>query len=93
MADIIPKETPTTTFIPQKSQVMKPPQKTWIGKDRMDEETWRDIRCWKKSFYSCKEPWEVSHRCMEKGKIHYIEVLFDDEDDGDDETTHLQGNG
>jgi hypothetical protein len=27
---------------------------------------------------------------MGKGKVHYIEVIFDKEDDGDDEITHLQ---
>ena len=30
---------------------------------------------------------------MGKGKVHYIEVLSDEEDDGEDETTHTQGNG
>jgi hypothetical protein len=30
---------------------------------------------------------------MGKGKVHYIEVLFDNEDDGEDETTHIQDSG
>jgi hypothetical protein len=39
MADTVPKKTSTKTFIPQKSQVSKPPQKTWTRKDKLDEET------------------------------------------------------
>ena len=32
--------------------------------------------------YSCKEPWELDHRCKGKGRVHYIEVHYDsDEDD------------
>jgi hypothetical protein len=30
---------------------------------------------------------------MGKGKVHYIEVLSDEEEDGDDETTHIQDSG
>jgi hypothetical protein len=55
MADIVTKKTLEKTFIPQKGQVTKPPQKTWTGKDRMDEETRRELRR-KKLCYSCKEP-------------------------------------
>jgi hypothetical protein len=30
---------------------------------------------------------------MGKGKVHYIELVSHEEDDGDDEITHLQDNG
>jgi hypothetical protein len=30
---------------------------------------------------------------MGKGKVHYIEVFFDEEDNDDDEITHLQDSG
>jgi hypothetical protein len=46
-------------------------QKPWTGKDRMDEDIQREIRR-KKLFFRCKEPWEPGHRCMGKGKVHYI---------------------
>lgn len=36
-------------------------------------ELYETYRC-----YDCKEPWESSHRCKGKGKVHYIEVLPDD---------------
>jgi hypothetical protein len=39
MADTIPKKTSAKTFFPQKGWVSKRPQKTWTGKDRLDEET------------------------------------------------------
>jgi hypothetical protein len=39
----------------------------------------------KKLYFSYKDPWEPGHRCMGKGKVHYIEVVSDKEDDGDDE--------
>jgi hypothetical protein len=44
MAGTTPKKTSEKTFIPQKIQVSKPPQKPWTGKDRMDEETRREMR-------------------------------------------------
>jgi hypothetical protein len=34
--------------------------------------------------YSCKEPWELDHRCRGKGKVYYIEVHYDSDDDEDD---------
>jgi hypothetical protein len=58
----------------------------------MDEETQKDLRR-KKLCFSCKEPWESGNRCMGKGKIHYIEVLSDKEDDDEDEITHIQDSG
>jgi hypothetical protein len=47
-----------------------------VGKDRLDDETRKELRR-KKLCFSCKEPWEPGHRCMGKGKVHYIEVLSD----------------
>jgi len=60
--------------------VPKPPHKTWTGKDRLDEETQRELRM-KKLCYNFKESWELGHRCMGKGKFHYIEKDDDDDDD------------
>jgi hypothetical protein len=53
----------------------------------------------KKLSFSCRDPWVPRHRCMGKGRIHYIEVESsseeEDEDigaradsDSEDETTH-----
>ena len=50
------------------------------GKGRMDEDTWRELRR-KKLCFTCKEPWKPGHKCMEKGKVHYIEVISDDEEE------------
>jgi hypothetical protein len=33
--------------------------------------------------FTCKEPWDPTHKCMGKGKAHYIEVILDDEEDED----------
>jgi hypothetical protein len=44
MAAIVPKKKPEKTCIPQKGQVSKPPQKTWKGKEKLDEETQRELR-------------------------------------------------
>lgn len=33
----------------------------------------------KKLCFTCKQPWEVGHRCIGKGKAHLIEVISDDE--------------
>jgi len=50
----------------------------------LDEETWGELRR-KNLLYSCKESWELGHWCMGKGKVHYIEVGYDEEDDDDDD--------
>jgi hypothetical protein len=52
------------------------------GKGKLDEATRRELRR-KQLCYTCKEPWEPRHRCMWKGKIHYIEVISDREDEDD----------
>jgi hypothetical protein len=57
------------------------------GKGRMDEATRRELRR-KQLCFTCKEPWEPGHKCMGKGKVHYIEVIFDDEEE--DEIGHIQ---
>ena len=31
--------------------------------------------------FTCKEPWTPDHRCLDKGKIHYVEVLSEDDDE------------
>jgi hypothetical protein len=44
MKDAVNKKVPTKSFIPQGGKETKFPQKSWTGKDRMDEETWRELR-------------------------------------------------
>jgi hypothetical protein len=57
------------------------------GKGRMDEATRRELRR-KQLCFTCKEPWEPGHKCMGKGKVHYIEVISDDEEE--EEMGHIQ---
>lgn len=54
----------------------------------LDEATRQDLRR-RKLCYTCKELWELRHSCLGKGKIHYIEVMSDDEDEHED--TELGG--
>jgi hypothetical protein len=49
----------------------------------MDEANRRELRR-KKLCFTCKNPWQPGHRCLGKGKIHYIEVVSDSEDETDD---------
>jgi len=49
----------------------------------LDDEDRKELKR-KKLFFSCKEPWESSHRCFGKGKVHYIEVLSNS--DGEEAT-------
>jgi hypothetical protein len=58
------------------------------GKGKLYEATKRELRR-KQLFFTCKEPWEPGHKCMGKGKIHYIEVLSNSEEE-EDEVGHLQ---
>jgi hypothetical protein len=57
------------------------------GRGRMDETTWRELRR-KQLCFTYKEPWDPTHKCMGKGKSHYIEVISDDKEDEDFD--HLQ---
>ena len=89
MTDTVPKtKGPTKPYIPPKPQDNKSFWKDGTVKDRMDEETRRELRQ-KKLCFMCKDAWEPGHRCMGKGKAHYIEVLSDEEDD--EETSDDQG--
>jgi hypothetical protein len=57
------------------------------GRGRMDENTRRELRR-KQLCYTCKEPWNPSHKCMGRGQVHYIEVTSDNEED--DDFSHIQ---
>jgi hypothetical protein len=46
----------------------------------MDESTRRELRR-KQLFFTWKEPWDLVHRCMGKGKAHYIEVIYDNDEE------------
>jgi hypothetical protein len=46
----------------------------------MDENTRRELRR-KQICFTCKEPWNPSHKCMGQGQVHYIEVTSDDEEE------------
>jgi hypothetical protein len=48
--------------------------------DVTDEDSQRELSR-KKLFFSYKDPWEPCHKCMGKGKFHYIEVVSEKEDD------------
>jgi len=46
---------------------------------RRFRENWRR----KNLCYNYKEPWELGHKSMGKGKVHYIEVLPHSDEDED----------
>jgi hypothetical protein len=50
------------------------------GRGRIDYNTRRELRR-KKLFFTCKEPWNPSHKCMGRGQVHYIEVTSDNEEE------------
>jgi hypothetical protein len=52
------------------------------GRGRMDDNTRRELRR-KKLCFTCKEPWNPSHKCMGHGQVHYIEVTSDNEEEED----------
>ena len=63
----------------------KPPPK----KPSLDEAS-RQVLRRKKLCFNCKGPWEPGHRCLGKGKIHYIEVMSDEEDEQEQEETPME---
>ena len=42
----------------------------------------------KKLCFTCQQPWVSGDRCA-KGKTHYIEVFYEDEEEGEEEETQL----
>jgi len=61
------------------------------GKVRMDEATRRDLRR-KQLCFTYKEPWDPGHKCMGKGKGHYIEVISDDEEEDFGHIQNIEAN-
>jgi hypothetical protein len=53
----------------------------------MDEPTRRELRR-NKLCFTRKEPWDPTHKCMGKGKVHHLELISDDEED--EYFSHLQ---
>jgi hypothetical protein len=53
------------------------------GRGRVDENTRRELRQ-KQLCFTCKEPWNPTHKCMGRGQVHYIEVTSDNERDRPD---------
>jgi hypothetical protein len=81
MGDSVKKpKTFTKPFVPQKDKDQKNPQKEWKGKEKLDEETRRELMR-NKMFFNCRYLWVPRHRCMSKGQIHYIEVASDSEEE------------
>ena len=58
-------------------------------KPLLDEASRQELRR-KKLCFNYKGPWEPSHRCLGKGKIHYIEVMSDEEDEQEREETPVE---
>jgi hypothetical protein len=52
------------------------------GRGRLDENTRRELRR-KQLCFTCKEPWNPSHKCMGRGQVHYIEVTSNNEEEED----------
>jgi hypothetical protein len=77
LEDSVPK---TKTFskpvVPQRDRDRKPFQRESKGKEKLDEETRRELMR-KKLCFSYRDAWVPSHRFMDKRKIHYIEVAAD----------------
>jgi hypothetical protein len=81
----VPKtKTFSKPFVPQRDRDRKPFQREWKGKEKLDDETRRELMR-KKLCFSCRDPWAPGHRCMGKGEIHYIEVASDSVDSEEEE--------
>ena len=71
-----------------KTQAVTPTPSTQEDKDKepiqkkppFDEDSRQELRR-KKLCFTCKEPWHPGHCFLKKGKIHYIEVMPDDDEE------------
>jgi hypothetical protein len=85
LANLVPKtKTFSKPFVPKRDQDRKPFQREWKGKEKLDDETRRELMR-KKLCFSSRDPWVPGHRCMGKGEIHYIEVAADSVDSEEEE--------
>jgi hypothetical protein len=85
LADSVPKtKTFSKPFVPKIDRDRKPFQREWKGKEKLDDETRRELMRKKLSF-NCRDPWVPDHRCMGKGEIYYIEVAADSVDSEEEE--------
>jgi hypothetical protein len=50
------------------------------GHGKVDENTKRELRR-KQLCFTCKEPWNPTHKCMGRGQVHYNEVTSDNEEE------------
>lgn len=82
----------TSSFQPQKKNFSswKPNKKGFNQQKnispKINEESRNELRR-KKLCFSCKEPWEPGHHCLGIGKVHLIEVMFDDEEHEEQEAS------
>jgi hypothetical protein len=85
LADSVTKTKPFfNPFVPQKDRDRKPFQREWKGKEKLDDETRRELMR-KKLCFNCRDHWVPSHTCMGKGEIHYIEVATESVDSEEEE--------
>jgi hypothetical protein len=93
LADSVAKTKPfSKPFVPQRDRNRKPFQREWKGKEKLNDETRRELMR-KKLCFTCKDPWVPCHKCMGKGEIHYIEVVedsVDSEEEKDSGSTSLE---
>jgi hypothetical protein len=86
MEDVVPKKkTFSEPFIPLKIKDKRPLQKEWTRKENLDEATHNELRK-NKLYFSCKEPWKLGHRRMGRGKVHYIEVHSNSDEEEEEAT-------
>jgi hypothetical protein len=85
LADSVPKtKTFSKPFVPWRDRDRKPFQREWKGKEKLDDETRRELMR-KKLCFSCRDPSVLDHKCMGKGEIHYIKVPTDIVDSEEEE--------
>ncbi|KAH9307382.1 hypothetical protein KI387_035293, partial [Taxus chinensis] len=77
----VPKKTKSISLDQRKKPLPKVPHvHTDLHKTRLEKEAKNELRR-KNLCFSCKDPWTLGHRFLGKGKVHYIEVISDCDDD------------
>ena len=65
----------------------KPWQKDSIGKDKKDGPSKEELKR-KKLCFTFHQPWVPGHKCA-KGKAHYFEFFFENDEEGEEEAQQL----
>ena len=82
------KYPPSLISLPNSGKVRNHGKKDSFEKENRGGTSQEELRR-KKLCFTCQQPWILGHKCA-KGKAHYIEFLFEDDEEGEDKEVKIE---